>query len=81
MGPAHEETGHGHADRRTPQSPVKIGEATGRNPAVTPRPVRSEPVAAALPPRTHFDSQQWLNSRQPSRKGTWVKRGGALRLR
>jgi nucleoid-associated protein YgaU len=35
-------------------------------------------VADALPPRTQFDSQQWLNSRQPSRKGTWIKRSGAV---
>jgi nucleoid-associated protein YgaU len=78
MGTAHEETGHGHADRRTTQSTVKIGEAAGRRAPVTPRPVSSEPVAAALPPRVRFDSQEWLNSRQPSRRSVWMKRGGAV---
>ncbi|QDT55382.1 LysM domain/BON superfamily protein [Caulifigura coniformis] len=37
----------------------------------------SEPVAAALPPRTRFDSQEWLASRQPSARSLWLKRGGA----
>lgn len=45
---------------------------------MTPRPPHTPSVADALPPRTQFDSQQWLNSRQPSRKGTWIKRGGAV---
>jgi nucleoid-associated protein YgaU len=45
---------------------------------MTSRPVQSTAVADALPPRTHFDSKQWLNSRQPARKGTWVKRGSAV---
>lgn len=77
MESAHEETGHGNAHRRTTQPAIPVGEAQVRRPPVAARPDPAQPAVGALPPRSHFDSQQWLHSRQPSPRSKWLKRGGA----